>query len=65
MDQAFSFDEAAANPDPSPSEDDTTAAQAMRDPGVAEDVWQELEIAKMLELMERERMREEEEEARR
>ena len=38
---------------------------SIRDPGVSEEIWQELELAKMMEEMERNRIRLELEEARR
>jgi hypothetical protein len=54
------FDE----PDPDHSGSDEGSSSSIRDPGVSEEVWQELELAKMMEAMEAERLREEQEEAR-
>ena len=51
--------------EPEPQEDVARDPNPERDPGVSEDVWQELQLAKMLELMEQQRIKEEEEEAKR
>ena len=51
--------------EPEPLEDVARDPKPERDPGVSEDVWQELQLAKMLELMEQQRIKEEEEEAKR
>jgi len=66
MTEDAKMDESKAEPEPGPEPDqDVGAAKPARDPGVSEDVWQELEIAKMLEEIERERIRQEEEDAKR
>ena len=54
------FDE--SDPDQNGSGDGSSSS--IRDPGVSEEVWQELELAKMMEAMEAERLRVEQEEAR-
>ena len=54
------FDE----PDPDQNGSGDGSSSSIRDPGVSEEVWQELELAKMMEAMEAERLRAEQEEAR-
>ena len=66
MAQTMETDESEAQPEPGQDHEPAVAeANPIRDPGVSEDVWQELEIVKMAEQFERERIRQEEEEAKR
>ena len=64
MNQVLQLEE-SKQADPEPQQDVAEDPKPERDPGVSEDVWQELQLAKMLELMEQQRIKEEEEEAKR
>ena len=64
MTQTTQMDESKGDSEPGPDPDSNVEeARPLRDPGVSEDVWQELEISKALEQVERDRLRELEEEA--